>query len=65
MKDWIGKHKKEEIPIVVCLEATDIYHENRAYYLFERGFDVSIILPIRLKNIRSHWIKIQKMTQLT
>ena len=32
---WICKHKKEEIPVVVCMEATGIYHENCAYYLFE------------------------------
>jgi transposase len=49
LKDWIGKHKKEEIPVVVCMEATGIYHENCAYYLFEKGFDVSIILPNKAK----------------
>jgi transposase len=49
LKDWIGKHKKEDIPVVVCMEATGIYHENCAYYLFEKGFDVSIILPNKAK----------------
>lgn len=46
---WICKHKKEEIPVVVCMEATGIYHENCAYYLFEKGLDVSIILPNKAK----------------
>jgi transposase len=49
LKDWIGKHKKEEIPVVICMEATGIYHENCAYYLYEKGFSVSIILPNKAK----------------
>lgn len=31
------------------MEATGIYHENCAYYLFGKGFDVSIILPNKAK----------------
>lgn len=31
------------------MEATGIYHENCAYYLYEKGFDVSIILPNKAK----------------
>jgi transposase len=49
LQEWINKHKKESIPVVVCMEATGIYHENCAYYLFEKGFDVSIILPNKAK----------------
>jgi transposase len=46
---WIAKHKKEAIPVVICMEATGIYHENCAYFLFERGFSVSIVLPNKAK----------------
>lgn len=49
LEDWILKHKKEAIPLVVCMEATGIYHENCAYYLYEKGFNVSIILPNKAK----------------
>ena len=49
LKEWVLKHKKESIPVVICMEATGIYHENCAYYLFENGFDVSIILPNKAK----------------
>ena len=49
LQDWIGKHKKEDLPVVICMEATGIYHENCAYYLFENGFEVSIILPNKAK----------------
>ena len=51
LEDWILKHKKEVLPVVICMEATGIYHENCAYYLYENGFDVSIILPNKAKNI--------------
>jgi transposase len=49
LEEWILKHKKESIPVVICMEATGIYHENCAYYLFGKGFDVSIILPNKAK----------------
>ena len=49
LEHWILKHKKEEIPVVVCMEATGIYHENCAYYLYEKGFETSIILPNKAK----------------
>jgi transposase len=49
LEDWISKHKNEVIPLVICMEATGIYHENCAYYLYEKGFDVSIILPNKAK----------------
>jgi transposase len=49
LEQWVLKHKKEDIPVVVCMEATGIYHENCACYLFEKGFQVSIILPNKAK----------------
>jgi transposase len=49
LENWISKHKKEDIPVVICMEATGIYHENCAYYLFEKAFSVSIILPNKAK----------------
>jgi len=49
LEQWILKHKKEALPVVTCMEATGIYHENCAYYLFGKGYDVSIILPNKAK----------------
>jgi transposase len=49
LEEWIIKHKKESIPLVICMEATGIYHENCACYLFENGLAVSIILPNKAK----------------
>ena len=48
---WIKKwHTQPEIPLVICMEATGIYHENCALYLFEKGYSVSIILPNKAKH---------------
>ena len=49
LEEWILKHKKEDISVVVCMEATGIYHENCAYYLHAKDFNVSIILPNKAK----------------
>lgn len=49
LEHWILNHQQETLPLVVCMEATGIYHENCAYYLFEKGFSVSIILPNKAK----------------
>lgn len=49
LEHWILKHQKESLPVVVCMEATGIYHENCSYYLFEKGFSVSVVLPNKAK----------------
>ena len=49
LEEWILKHKKENIPVVICMEAIGIYHENCSYYLYGKDFDVSIISPNRAK----------------
>jgi len=49
--EWIGKRRKnKDIPCVVILEATGVYHENAAYYLYNAGLKVSIILPNHAKS---------------
>jgi len=50
LKEWINKHlKKYDIPLTICMEATGVYHENCALYLYQAGFSVSIILPNKAK----------------
>lgn len=49
-ENWCEKHHKDkDIPLVVCMEATGIYHENCALYLFEKKYSLSIILPNKAK----------------
>lgn len=51
MDTWISKNRKDEnIPLVICMEATGNYHESCALSLFEKGYSVSVILPNKAKN---------------
>ena len=42
-------HKEPAIPLVICMEATGIYHENCALFLFDKNFKTSIVLPNKAK----------------
>ncbi|PDS22103.1 IS110 family RNA-guided transposase, partial [Flavobacterium branchiophilum] len=51
MDEWIVKKKKlQEVPLVMCMEATGVYHENCALYFSEKKYAVSIILPNKAKH---------------
>lgn len=50
LKSWLLKNTKAEAKdIHVTLEATNVYHEAVAHYLFEQGFQVSVVNPARPK----------------
>lgn len=50
LKKWIEKnHKDKSVPLVICMEATGVYHENCAFYLHQQGYRLSIILPNKAK----------------
>jgi transposase len=50
---WVNKHKKHEVPISFTMEATGVYYENLAWYLFEQECDVFVLLPYKTK----HYLK--------
>lgn len=46
LQEWVTRHrKKQEIPLVTCMEATGVYYEHCAVYLHNAGFSVSVLLP--------------------
>jgi transposase len=48
---WVKRFiKNPDIPFVVVLEATGVYHEGVAYYLKENGIGVCVTLPNKSKN---------------
>jgi transposase len=50
LENWIIKHQKEiSIPLVICMEATGVYYESCALYLFEKEYKVSVVLPNKAK----------------
>lgn len=46
---WIDRHKKQDIPLVVILEATGVYYEQIAWGLYDNGINVSVVLPNKAK----------------
>jgi len=43
---WIEKNRKQKnIPLVIGMEATGIYHEECAYYLHDKKYPVCVVLP--------------------
>ena len=50
LEEWIRKHHKEnEVPLVICMEATGVYYESCALYLFEKKYKVAVVLPNKAK----------------
>lgn len=47
---WIEKlYKDKEMPLVVVMEATGVYHEGIAYFLAKKDYAISIVLPNKAK----------------
>jgi len=44
---WILKRSNPEIPLFFVMEATGVYHERLACFLYDNKFKVSVILPNR------------------
>ena len=54
LNTWLkAQTKAEPDEITVLMEATGIYHENLAYYLFEHGYQVCVVNPARTKEFAS------------
>lgn len=42
---WVQKHSDPAVPITFTMEATGVYYENLAWYLYQKGYTVSVVLP--------------------
>lgn len=50
LKGWIARHRKEiQIPLAITMEATGVYFEACALFLFKEGYAVSVVLPNKAK----------------
>ncbi|WP_036824701.1 IS110 family transposase, partial [Photobacterium sanctipauli] len=50
VESWLLKNTQSQPDdIFVTLEATGVYHEAVAFYLFDKGFKVSVVNPARPK----------------
>lgn len=49
LERWLTSHRSEGVDLSIVMEATGVYHEGIAMYLFERGYAVSIMQSGRVK----------------
>lgn len=50
LEQWVKKFTDVSVPLLYVMEATGVYHESVAYYLTDRGYAVSIVLPNKISN---------------
>ena len=48
--EWGESLTDKNIRVQFVMEATGVYHQKFAYYLDEKGYDVSIVLPNKISN---------------
>jgi len=46
---WLKRHWNEEVPLLIVLEATGVYHENLAYKLDDIQVNLAVVLPNKSK----------------
>lgn len=49
---WSLKHLKHPLPVIYLMEATGIYHEQLAWYLFDEDCSVVVVLPNKAKKYK-------------
>ena len=47
---WVKDLSDKEVRIHFVMEATGVYHQSFAYYLDEKGYDLSVVLPNKISN---------------
>jgi transposase len=50
MLAWVGKLADPGCPVRYVMEATGVYHESLAYFLNEKGLELTIVLPNKITN---------------
>lgn len=50
--NWLAKHCKEEVPVIISMEATGVYFEQLAWWLHNNDNYVSVLLPNRAKRYK-------------
>jgi transposase len=47
---WVKKQTVEAFPLRYVMEATGVYHESLAYFLVDKSYQVSIVMPSKITN---------------
>lgn len=46
---WLKQHQKLKLPLAITIEATGVYHERLSFYLYQKKYDIAIVLPSKSK----------------
>jgi transposase len=46
--EWVQKLTDTAVPVRYVMEATGVYHESLAYFLFAQGLELSVVLPTKI-----------------
>jgi transposase len=49
LMDWLAGKTEPDMPVHFTMEATGVYHERLAYFLYEQDFLVHVVLPNQAK----------------
>lgn len=47
---WTNKLTEQHVATNYAMEATGVYHESLAYFLAEKGYKISVVLPNKISN---------------
>lgn len=60
-KKWVEKLQTKNLPLFFVMEATGVYHERLAHYLYQQEYKLSVVLPKRAKDF-SKTLPVKKIT---
>ena len=63
--EWVKKYKNDFSEVHFTMEATGIYYENLAYYLFDKNQIIHVLLPVKAKKFAESSNIYRKMRTLT
>jgi len=61
---WLKLKVDTNVPFIIVMEATGVYHKHVANYLYEQGYDVCIMQPGRVKRYAESLIQRSKTDAL-
>jgi len=50
LMEWVAKHHQQQQPVLFVMEATGVYYEKLAYYLYEEQQQVWVVLANKMKS---------------
>lgn len=61
---WVNRHRSVNTTVLYAMEATGVYHESLAYFLYDQGCELSVILPNKISNY-SRTLEVKTVTDKT